>query len=74
MKVIIYSKDNCGFCEEAKTVCNIKNIEFEEKKLGVDFTTEELLEKFPSARTFPQIIVDDNHVGGYKEFKEIVDG
>ena len=29
---------------------------------------EELFEKFPSARTFPQITIDGNLVGGYTEF------
>ena len=33
-----------------------------------DFTREELFEKFPSARTFPQITMDGILIGGYTEF------
>lgn len=41
------------------------------KKLGVDFNREELIEKFPTARTFPQIKIDGQPIGGWAEFKEI---
>ena len=36
--------------------------------LDEDFTREELFEKFPSARTFPQITMDGILIGGYTEF------
>ena len=36
--------------------------------LDEDFTREELFEKFPSARTFPQITVNGELIGGYTEF------
>ena len=42
--------------------------------LDEDFDREALMETFPGARTFPQIIVDGNKIGGYTEFKAIVDG
>jgi glutaredoxin len=42
--------------------------------LDVDFDREVLMETFPGARTFPQIIVNGDKIGGYTEFKAIVDG
>jgi glutaredoxin len=33
---------------------------------------QDLMEKFPTARTFPQIIVDDEAIGGYTEFAAFV--
>jgi glutaredoxin len=30
------------------------------------------METFPGARTFPQIIVDGEKIGGYTEFKALV--
>ena len=36
--------------------------------LDVDFTREQMFEKFPSARTFPQITVNGELIGGYTEF------
>ena len=40
--------------------------------LNEDFNREEFTEKFPNARTFPQIIVDGELVGGYQEFNQYV--
>jgi|TARA_B110000285_G_C14854179_1_gene481393 glutaredoxin 3 len=42
--------------------------------LDVDFTREALFEKFPTARTFPQIVVDDEPIGGFMEFRELLNG
>ena len=36
--------------------------------LDIDFTRDEFLQKFPTARTFPQILVDGVLVGGFTEF------
>jgi glutaredoxin-related protein len=36
--------------------------------LDTDFTREQMFEKFPSARTFPQITVNGELIGGYTEF------
>ena len=41
--------------------------------LDEDFTREELMEKFPTARTFPQIVVEGQSIGGFTEFKALVD-
>jgi glutaredoxin len=32
-----------------------------------------VLEKFPGAKTFPQIIVEGNHVGGYDNFSAFLE-
>jgi len=42
---------------------------FEERKIGDGYTKEELLESIPTARTVPQIIIDNNIVGGFPELK-----
>ena len=42
--------------------------------LDVDFNREDLLKKFPTARTFPQIVVDGKNIGGYNEFKSLIAG
>lgn len=73
MKIAIYSKDNCSFCEQSIYECEKRNLNFTVFKLNQDFTREELLEKFPNARTFPQITIDNKSIGGYTEFKKILD-
>jgi glutaredoxin 3 len=72
MKVEIYSKDNCVFCDRAVSLATLKQTTLTVKKLGVDFDMQDLMEKFPTARTFPQIIVDDEAIGGYTEFAALV--
>ena len=37
--------------------------------LDVDFSREEMFKKFPTARTFPQITIDGELIGGYTEFE-----
>tara|TARA_B100001287_G_scaffold82984_1_gene69196 strand:- start:9565 stop:9816 length:252 start_codon:yes stop_codon:yes gene_type:complete len=65
--ITIYGKPACASCTKAKAWCETHGLEFEYKQLDVDFTTEELFETFPNARTFPQIIVGSNKVGGYEQ-------
>jgi glutaredoxin len=74
MKAIVWSKDYCPYCDKAKALLQLKGIDFEERKIGQGFTKEELLEAVPTARTVPQIILDNKLIGGYtdleKYFKE----
>jgi glutaredoxin 3 len=72
MKVEIYSKDACPYCDAAIYEAKSRELDFTVKKLGVDYEREQLLETFPDARTFPQIIVDGEKIGGYTQFMEIL--
>jgi glutaredoxin 3 len=67
----IWGKEQCPYCDMAKALCEQQKMDYQYKLLGFDFTREELMEKFPGARTFPQIIVDGNKIGGYTELKEL---
>ncbi len=70
MKVTIYGKDNCPYCEMAYKLSERKGYDTTYKKLGRDFDGIEMAEQFPTARAFPQIIADDEKIGGYLEFAE----
>lgn len=72
MEVVLYTKPNCSFCVNAKTLLNAKGINYREFKLNEDFTRENLLELFPSARTYPVIVVDGFHIGGYAQLSEML--
>jgi glutaredoxin len=69
-RVVIYSRDNCSYCAYAKNLLEVKNISYQEQKLNVDFSREQLLELFPSAKTFPVITVDGFYIGGYTQLAE----
>ena len=38
--------------------------------LDKDYTREDFFAKFPNAKTFPQIIINDKHVGGHHELEK----
>tara|TARA_B100000085_G_scaffold189657_1_gene173542 strand:+ start:123 stop:344 length:222 start_codon:yes stop_codon:yes gene_type:complete len=68
--ITIYGKPRCPFCDRAKALCEQKGLEYEYKMLDADYTAEELFEKVPSARTFPQIFIDGESIGGYQQLEE----
>ena len=73
MKVEIYGKPWCPFCDAAKVLAEINGCDFIYKTLLEDYSRETFFKMFPAAKTFPQIIVDGNKIGGYTEFKSLID-
>ena len=74
MKATVWSKDACPFCVQAKTLLESRGIEFEERNVSTDWTREQLLEAVPTARTLPQIFLDDNYIGGFTELRKHLQG
>ena len=72
MKVEMYSKPQCRYCDMAKALAEQKGHDLTVKMLDKDFNRSQLMETFPTARTFPQIIVDGEKIGGYTEYKALV--
>lgn len=70
MKAIVWSKDQCPFCVQAKALLESRGIEFEERNIMHDWTKEQLLEAVPTARTLPQIFLGEEYVGGFIELKK----
>ena len=67
--ITVYSKNNCPFCDRAKALLESKGIPYEERKIGDGYTKEELLEAVPTARSVPQIFLDNEYVGGFNELR-----
>jgi glutaredoxin 3 len=74
MKAIVWSKDACPFCVQAKALLEARGIEFEERNVSRDWTREQLLEAVPNARTLPQIFLDDRHIGGFTDLRSHLRG
>ena len=70
MKAIVWSKDQCPFCVQAKALLDSKGIEYEERNVSKDWTKEQLLEAVPTARTLPQIFLDEELIGGFNELRQ----
>ena len=66
----IYSKPSCSYCLQAKQLLEMKQLPFEYKQLGADYTLQELLEVSPTSRTFPVIVKDGEVIGGFNNLCE----
>ena len=69
----IWGKAACPHCEQAKLFCKQREYNYEYRELDVDFTREEVLEHFPGARTFPQIVVNGQKIGGWDQLKTYIE-
>ena len=73
-KAIVWSKDYCPYCVNAKKLLDIKGIAYEERNISQGtWTKEQLLESVPNARTVPQIFIDGTLIGGYDQLKNYFD-
>ena len=70
----IYSKDNCQQCDAAKLICSMKGVKFEVKKLGTDFSREDILTIAPNTRSFPVVFNGNVLVGGLHQLQQILGG
>jgi glutaredoxin len=74
MKAIVWSKYHCPYCDQAKALLTQKGIAFEERKIGDGYTKEDLIEAVPTARTVPQIFIDEVLIGGFTELQQHLQG
>lgn len=73
MTVIVWSKDQCPYCDQAKALLTQRDITFEERKIGDGYTREDLLESVPAARSVPQIVINGSTVGGYDQLRKYIE-
>lgn len=64
MKFTIYSKDGCPYCTKVQQVLELAELQHVVYKLNSDFTRDEFYAEFGDGSTFPQVIVDNKHIGG----------
>lgn len=74
MKVVIYSKSNCPFCEKAKSWFIQHGHQFTEIKLDDEEQRLAFYQKLPNVRSVPQIFINDKHIGTYNDFMSIANG
>ena len=73
MKVEIYSKSHCPFCEKAKSWFKQHGYEYTEYKLDNEEERLAFYQRVPGARSVPQIFIDDKLIGTYDQFMEVAD-
>jgi len=71
MKIIVYSKNNCTYCNKAKTLLKNLGLTYEEKKYEDFESVDALLEDIgKKVRTMPQIKINDELIVGYNQLVE----
>jgi glutaredoxin 3 len=70
MKAIVWSKDQCPYCVQAKALLESRGIEYEERNINNGWDKEDLLAAVPTARTLPQVFLDEELVGGFTELRK----
>jgi glutaredoxin 3 len=69
-KVVVYTTDPCGFCTQAKALLQSRGIAYEEINLARDPEGREALVRKTGQMTFPQVLVGDRSIGGFRELLE----
>lgn len=64
MKFTIYSKQGCPYCDKIKQVMKLSDLDHVVYTLNENFTKDEFYSEFGKGSTFPQVIMDDHHLGG----------
>lgn len=64
MDVVLYTKDDCPYCEKIKTVLTIQNVPYVEYKLGQHFDRSNFISEFGEGSTFPRVLINGNLIGG----------
>jgi len=63
--VVIYTREFCGYCARAKSLLESKGVDYVEyNATHAPEKRQEMIAKASGASTFPQIFINDEHVGG----------
>ena len=67
----IYGTDNCNFCQKAKQLlmAHDKAYTFIDVSESVD-VNRAFFNRFPGVSTVPQIVLGEEHIGGYMELEK----
>ena len=66
-KIIVYSTDPCSFCARAKELLEKRGIDYEEVNLAKDPAGRDQLLARTGMLSFPQIVVGEDVLGGFRE-------
>ena len=75
MKVELYTKDQCIWCDRAKGLLNAYSIDFVEFDLSNDEERLKFYENIGNnVKSVPQVFIDDKRIGGYQDLREWLNG
>jgi glutaredoxin 3 len=68
--ITLFTTEPCGFCRQAKALLSARGLEYHEINLAKDPDGRSDLVKRTGQMTFPQIVVGERIIGGFRELLE----
>lgn len=68
--VTLYTTEPCGFCRQAKALLASRGVDYAEVNLAKDPDGRADLVALTGQMTFPQILVGERSIGGFRELIE----
>jgi glutaredoxin 3 len=69
-QVTLYTTEPCGFCRQAKSLLQSRGVIYDEVNLAKDPVGRANLVARTGQMTFPQIVVGERAIGGFRELLE----
>jgi len=66
-RILMYVTGWCPFCQRARTLLGLKNLNFEEIDVESDSRLREEMTARAGRSTVPQIFIGETHVGGFDD-------
>ncbi|MCW3063909.1 MAG: glutaredoxin [Solirubrobacterales bacterium] len=66
-RLILFTTEPCSFCRNAKTLLEKRGIAYDEINLAKDPAGRAELVRRTGLMTFPQIVIDGQTLGGFRE-------
>ena len=66
-QAVLYSKDNCQWCDRVKQLFAAVDMDYIEYKFERDFDKKGFYEEFGEGATFPQVQINSKRIGGCKD-------
>jgi glutaredoxin 3 len=68
--VVLYTTEPCGFCRQAKALLQARGVDYREVNLAKDPSGRADLAALTGQMTFPQIVIGQRSIGGFRELLE----
>ena len=69
-KITLYTTEPCGFCRQAKALLAARGLDYDEINLAKDPDGRADLVARTGQMTFPQVVIGERTIGGFRELLE----
>ena len=70
MLINLITREECGFCDDAKALLQEKELSYLERRIDQDIPRNEVVRLYPDQKLLPIVTVDGDVIGGFFELKE----